>query len=171
MKRTVLLPMAALMLAAAGQAAFAQSGQGGWIVSETMSPVDYSPQVSATVPGNGEGSLSVHCRRGRTEVTMSVLNFARYTVGAQVAATVSVNGGEAVRQAWTQDSGPAATGATATLVLRGDPVRFLRSLPTNGRMSVRVSDRDGVPHDTEFPLEGLETVRDKVSATCRWPPR
>jgi hypothetical protein len=43
---------------------------GKWIVSETRSPIDYSPVAIATASsstgGNGVLQLSIHCRGGRT---------------------------------------------------------------------------------------------------------
>ncbi|WP_245266269.1 hypothetical protein [Bradyrhizobium sp. WSM1743] len=47
-----------------------------WLVSETTSPVDYSPIVTATTssvsgPDGAAMQLAIHCRRGRTEVTVA----------------------------------------------------------------------------------------------------
>ncbi|MGY3646034.1 hypothetical protein ACVWW2_001325 [Bradyrhizobium sp. LM4.3] len=47
-----------------------------WLVSETTSPVDYSPIVTATIssvsgPNGAAMQLAIHCRKGRTEVMIA----------------------------------------------------------------------------------------------------
>src|SRR4029077_16089480 len=53
----------------------AAGGGDNWIVSETTSPVNYTPIVTATTPSRGsDGSsmqLAIHCRGGRTELLVS----------------------------------------------------------------------------------------------------
>ena len=51
-------------------------GGDNWIVSETTSPVDYTPVVAASTfsRGGSDGSsmqLSIHCRAGRTELVVA----------------------------------------------------------------------------------------------------
>jgi hypothetical protein len=46
-----------------------------WIVSSTMSPVDYSPQITATkitrkTSGNAPSMLTLGCRSQRTEISL-----------------------------------------------------------------------------------------------------
>ena len=55
------------------QVARAAADSDNWLVSETTSPVDYSPVVAAaTLSRGGSDSammqLSIHCRAGRTEI-------------------------------------------------------------------------------------------------------
>ena len=65
-----------------------------WIVSETTSPVDYTPIVSATTSSRGPDSpsmqLSIFCRNGRTE--MVVTGSALSRAGGDYAVTYSING-------------------------------------------------------------------------------
>src|ERR1700693_3210243 len=61
--------------AAASSPKLALAGD-GWIVSETTSPVDYSPIATATTSSRNvvAGSamrLSIRCRGGRTELTVA----------------------------------------------------------------------------------------------------
>ena len=54
----------------------AAAGSDNWVVSETTSPVDYSPVVVATTLSRvGSDSatmqLSIHCRGGRTELVVT----------------------------------------------------------------------------------------------------
>ncbi len=58
------------------QAPQADNGADNWIVSETTSPVDYTPIVTATASyrRGADGSsmqLSIHCRGGRTELVVT----------------------------------------------------------------------------------------------------
>src|SRR5262249_51556929 len=51
-------------------------GDGSWIVSATMSPLDYSPQVIATkvarsASGSAPSQLSFKCRGRRTEISIA----------------------------------------------------------------------------------------------------
>jgi hypothetical protein len=55
--------------------------------------------------------------------------------------------------------------------LTGDAVRFLKSLPDNGILSVRVRDRQGISHDAEFHLTEFEPVRERIATACKWPSR
>jgi hypothetical protein len=48
-------------------------------------------------------------------------------------------------------------------------VAFLRSLPDDGELVVRVSDGKSVLHEASFVLDGLSYVRDKFASACKWP--
>jgi len=43
-------------------------------------------------------------------------------------------------------------------------------LPDGGRIAVSVSDWQGAAHEASFQLTGLDAVRQKVAAACKWPP-
>jgi hypothetical protein len=190
MKHAILLM--ALNLSVPSQAALAQLADDGsrddsanWIISETKSPVDYSPQISATIfsalfPGDPRMSFSMHCRRGRTEAVFEIADFARYPPGSSFEMEYLVVSQEAIRnhsverrwvrqrgveQRWNELSGSIDASFT------GDAVRFLRSLPDDGVLSMRVRDRQGISHDAEFHLTGFEPVREKLAAACKWPTR
>ena len=140
--------------------------QGGdnWIVSETTSPVDYSPIIGASAFSRGGSGgpmqLSIHCRGGRTElaVTGTALSSASaYTI------TYRINDGQPVQlQAGSPSFG---TGAA----FKGDIIRLLLSLPDEGGIMVRLSTPGGASHDGYFPLGGLKAVRDKIATVCKWP--
>jgi hypothetical protein len=136
-----------------------------WIVSETTSPVDYTPTVTAITSHQGpDGSalqLSIRCRRGRTE--LAVTGPAISGSGADFTISYRINDDQAVQLAATRPT----VGAGAAFT--GDVVRLLQSLPEEGRIAIRLSSRAGAAHDGTFFLSGLKMVRDKVSAACRWP--
>jgi hypothetical protein len=137
-----------------------------WIVSETTSPVNYTPIVTATAPSRGgsDGSamqLSILCRGGRTELVAAGPAISRS--GADYAISYRINDGQPVQLAAGAPS--FGTGAAFT----GDVVRLLQSLPEEGEIAVRLSTRTGAAQEGHFLLGGLKMVKDKVAAACKWP--
>jgi hypothetical protein len=137
-----------------------------WIVSETTSPVDYMPIVTATAfsRGDSDGSvmrLAIFCRRGRTELVVS--GPAVSGGGAGYTISYRVNDGQPVQLA----AGPPSFGTGAAFT--GDIVRLLQSLPENGYIAVRISPRGGAAQGGRFSLGGLKTAREKLAAVCKWP--
>lgn len=137
-----------------------------WIISETTSPVDYTPIVSATTSSrrSADGSsmqLSIHCRGGRTELVVAGSAVSRS--GEDYAISYRINDEQPVQLAAASPS----FGAGAAF--KGDVARLLQSLPEEGGIAIRLSTRAGVALDGYFLLGGLKTVRDKVAAACRWP--
>ena len=141
-------------------------GSDNWIVSETTSPVDYTPIVTATAvsTGGSDGSsmhLSIYCRGGRTELVVAGPAVSRS--GGDYVISYRVNDGQPVQLAAGSPS--FGTGVAFT----GDIVRLLQSLPENGHIAVRISARGGAAQDGRFSLGGLKTVREKLAAACKWP--
>ena len=141
-------------------------GSDNWIISETTSPVDYTPIVTATAfsTGGSDGSsmhLSIYCRGGRTELVVAGPAVSRS--GGDYVISYRVNDGQPVQLAAGSPS--FGTGVAFT----GDIVRLLQSLPENGHIAVRISARGGAAQDGRFSLGGLKTVREKLAAACKWP--
>jgi hypothetical protein len=141
-------------------------GSDNWIVSETTSPVNYTPIVAATAvsTGGSVGSsmhLSIHCRGGRTELVVAGPAVSRSSVDYVI--SYRVNNGQQVQLAGGSPS--FGTG----VAFKGDIVRLLQSLPENGHIAVRISARGGAAQDGRFSLGGLKTVREKLAAACKWP--
>jgi len=137
-----------------------------WIVSETTSPVDYTPIVTATTSSSGGSNdpsmqLSILCRGGRTELVAAGPAVSRSS--ADYAITYRINDGQPVQLAAGTPS--FGTGAAFT----GDVVRLLQSLPEEGDIAVRLSTRTGAAQNGYFFLGGLKMVREKVAAACKWP--
>jgi hypothetical protein len=155
--------------ALAGGMAHAQDvplGKGRWIISETSSPVDYSPVVLATINARDRAEstfmqLNATCRNGLTElaVTGSAISGRGddyeivYRVGDNV--PVQVPGARA--------------SFGAGVKLTGDSMRLLKSLPGQGNISIRLVPRVGSPVEGIFTLDGLTVVRDKLASACKWP--
>ena len=55
------------------------------------------------------------------------------------------------------------------IAFKGDAVPLIQSLPREGELAVHVSPRVGIAQDGIFPLAGLDAVRAKIAAACKWP--
>jgi hypothetical protein len=143
-----------------------EPGGDNWIVSETTSPVDYTPIVTATTSSrrgsNGSSmQLSIRCRGGRTELVVAGPAVSRSS--ADYAISYRINDGQPVQLAAGSPS--FGTGAAFT----GDVVRLLQSLPEEGDIAVHLSTRTGAAQDGYFLLGGLKMARERVAAACKWP--
>ncbi|UPJ61619.1 hypothetical protein IVB24_12035 [Bradyrhizobium sp. 192] len=137
-----------------------------WLVSETTSPIDYSPIIEATTStvggaGGAAMQLSIHCRKGRTEITVAGPTLLRspnaYTL------TYRLNADPPVQLA-------AATPSFGSGVsVGGDAIQLLKALPDGGDIVVRLSPRTGAVHEGHFRLDGLKNVREKLATACKWP--
>jgi hypothetical protein len=136
-----------------------------WTVSETTSPVDYTPIITANTSSRGpDGSsmqLSVLCRNGRTE--MVVTGSALSSRGEAYAATYSINGDHPMRI----PTGPPSFGTG--VALQGDVVRLLQSFPDEGEITIHFGTRTAAAVNLSFSLGGLKMVREKIAAACKWP--
>lgn len=138
----------------------------GWLLSETTSPVDYSPIITATTssrggPADAAMQLAIHCRKGRTELVLAAPALSRS--GEDYAISYRINASPPVQVA----TAPASSGSGAAF--RGDVVRLLQSLPEDGEIAIRLATRTGAAREGRFPLGGLKTVREKLAAACKWP--
>jgi hypothetical protein len=136
-----------------------------WIVSETTSPLDYTPVAIATALSSGgpDGAmqLSIQCRGGRTDLLLG--GPALKGRGEDLVVSYVVNGGQpVVIAAGTPASGPG-------VAIRGDVLRLLASLPDRGEISFRVTPRQGAALDGRYDLAGLKIVRDRLTGPCKWP--
>ena len=137
-----------------------------WIISETTSPVDYSPQIVAVTRARSSArdtpaSLAVRCRARRTELTISTVGSWRRD--GEVTVTYRINEEPPVEARWkSADNG-------RSLAFPGDVVRLLRSMPASGEMLVRVYAGKTSPSESTFELAGLDAVRSRIATTCNWP--
>jgi hypothetical protein len=137
-----------------------------WIVSETTSPVDYTPVAIATAlstagPDGAKLQLSIQCRGGRTDLVIAAPAITRRTEDYVV--SYGVDGGQPVALA----AGAPASGTG--LAIKGDIVRLLASLPDRGEVAFRVTTREGVAVEGRYAIVGLKTVRDRLAVPCKWP--
>jgi hypothetical protein len=136
-----------------------------WIVSQTTSPVDYSPVATAStlsVDAAAESAmkLSIRCRRGRTELVVAGPGISGR--GDEYAISYRVNDGQQVQIA------AAPPASEAGVAFGGDVIRLLQSLPDAGSLRVHLARRTGTAVDGTFSLGGWESVRAKMSVSCKW---
>jgi hypothetical protein len=136
-----------------------------WIVSETTSPVDYTPIVTASISSHGPDSaskqLSVFCRNGRTEMVVTGSGLSNRA--EDYTATYSIHGNQAAHVPTGRPS--FGTG----VALQGDVVRLLQSLPDEGEIVIHLRTRTAALVDLSFSLGGLKMVREKMAVACKWP--
>jgi hypothetical protein len=141
-----------------------------WIISETTSPVDYKPQITALTTARASSqdapsSLAIHCRAQRTELIISTMGSWKQATDGVLKVVYRVNQEPPVEQRWR----PAETGRS--FAFQGDVVRFLRSMPDSGQILVEVYAGKSPPYESTFKLAGLDPVRRKIAAACNWPER
>jgi hypothetical protein len=137
-----------------------------WIVSETTSPVDYTPIVLATAsssatPNGTAMQLSIQCRSGRTDMVIDGPTLTRR--GEDYLIFYAVNGGQPAEVA----AGSPASGTG--VAMRGDAVSLLASLPDRGDVTFRVASRQATALEGRYSLTALKTVLDRLAGPCRWP--
>jgi len=136
-----------------------------WIVSETTSPLDYTPVAIATASSragpDGAMQLSIQCRGGRTDL---VIGHPSLTLRAEdYVVSYAVNDSQPAMVA----AGTAASGTG--IALRGDVVRLLASLPDRGDIAFRVANRQGATLEGRYALAGLKTLLARLAVPCKWP--
>jgi hypothetical protein len=139
---------------------------GGWIVSQTTSPVDYSPIATATtssrdIAGSPPLQLLIRCRGGRSELAVSGPEITG--PGNNYFISYRVNDGQSVQ------FGGVTPAFGDGVAFKGDAGALLRSLPAAGELAVLVMSLRGSSQQGIFSLNGLETLRAKIGATCKWP--
>jgi hypothetical protein len=141
-----------------------------WIISETTSPVDYRPQITALTTARASSqdapsSLAIHCRAQRTELIISTTGSWKQATDGVVKVVYRINQEPPIEQSWKA----AETGRS--FAFQGDVVRFLRSMPDSGQILVKVYAGKAPPYESTFKWVGLDPVRRKIAAACNWPER
>jgi hypothetical protein len=140
-----------------------------WVVSETTSPLDYSPLITAAIRStSGEkgapNALTIRCRQLRTELMLRAEGTWRISRASEVQVVYQINDQPFVSLQWAAS----ADGKAATY--KDDAVDLLRSLPEGARLKINVFDGPGRGHDATFQLIGLDAIRKKIAVACKWPP-
>jgi hypothetical protein len=138
-----------------------------WVISETTSPVDYSPLMTALIRSASQvkdapSALAVRCRGHHTEFLVRTDGTWATTRGSELRVDYQVNDQPAVGLQWIL----ASDGKTATY--KDDPVGFLRSLPDGARLKINVADRTSSFHEATFQIDGWNIVRKKIGTACKW---
>lgn len=139
----------------------------GWTVSETTSPVDYSPLVTATILARSETknaptALVVRCRGRRTELGLRMEGSPRASRGGEIPVAYQINDLPMVKLRWTAS----ADGKTANY--REDATALLQSFSEDARLKIIVPDGSGRDSEAAFQLAGWNVIRDKIATACMW---
>jgi hypothetical protein len=145
------------------------ASQENWVISETTSPIDYSPVIIATAmatataaaPSDSGMKLSISCRGENTSFVLG--SPAGLPSGARYVVWYTIDGSSAKAL-------PAAA-TSSGLALSGDVVGFLLSLPAQGEIRFRIAGRDDMMLEGRYSLAGLKTIRERMAVPCKWPPR
>ena len=159
------VPPAVVVVPAAPPAALPTPTAGKWIVSETRSPIDYSPVAIATATSSAgpEGvlQLSVQCRGGRTEMVIRSAPLMRRAEDHVVSYVVNDSAPVTVA------SGLSSSGSG--IALKGDVAGFLTSLPAEGAIAFRIADRQGGTLEGRYDLPGIKALVARLAGPCKWP--
>ena len=148
---------------ASGQTLQSPPVTGHWIVSETTSPVDYSPIVIATTKAkqSTEGfrpELSIYCRGGNTYLVVSGNNISARADDYRL--SYSVNGDRSTQAG-------AAVSLFGGVAMSGDIVSLLQSLPGEGEISISTHDANRRNSRRNFPVGWAENRKRQVSQSVQ----
>jgi type VI secretion system protein VasI len=131
-----------------------------WEVTEGKSPVDDSPQFSATLrSADGKAQLMMRCRERKTEVAVSIAGFIK--CGVDIPMIYRIGQSPSVETPWN----PAPS---CYLAIAPSPVPFIRSLPDQGEIYFRMVDHHDKPHEATFNLGKVSEVRSRIADACKW---
>jgi hypothetical protein len=145
-----------------------QPADPAWVLSETTSPVDYSPLVTAVIRSTSSvkdapTTLAVRCRGLRTELLLRMEGTWPVSRASEVQVDYQINDQPFVRLQWAVS----ADGKTASY--KDDAIGLLRLLPENAQLKISVFDRQGLGQEATFQLTGLDSVRKRIGLACKWP--
>lgn len=137
-----------------------------WEVQTETSPVDDSRVVRVVQKPLGpwtDLSIALHlrCVEGRT--TVQVARDSLLAVGRSVKVITRIGTQPATESQWTVGN------TSQEALLTENPIGFLRSLPTSGRLFIRVEGVRDQRFDGVFRLDGLAEIRRNLGEACRWP--
>ena len=139
-----------------------------WVVSETTSPVDYSPLVTATIRArwsesdkDSPDSLIIRCRQSHVELLLRIAGAARVAPGSDIQVSYQLNDQSFVKRAWTAS----VDGKSASYP--DDAAALLSSIPDGARLTIDLFDSSGAGHDAMFQLTGLDAIRRKIETACK----
>lgn len=130
-----------------------------WRVTESKSAIDDSPQVAATLlSSDGSAGLILRCLERKTEAVILPNGLFAYETGKVL---LRLNDLPATTATW-----PASSDYKAVFAPNG--VNFVKLLPDNGKLFVRVTGRSKQADDATFELGEIAAVRDRIAAACKW---
>jgi hypothetical protein len=129
--------------------------------------VDYSPLVTAVIRSttslqDAPNTLVIRCLGPRTEVLLRTQGTWSASRSSKVQVEYQIDDDAPVKSQWI------ASVDGKTVSYGNDAVGFLQSLPEGARLKINVPDRAGPGHEATFQLAGLDAVRKRIAAPCKW---
>ncbi len=157
-------PEVAPVPAPAPKAAPAPAPTGGkWVVSETRSPLDYSPVVDATVIAaagpDGFLQISIHCHSGGTEMAIRAGRSVHTAENDVVSYSVNNKPWVVVLSGQSPNSG---------IELKGDVPGFLATLPPKGKIVFRLANKQGPTMEGAYDLSAVRELVTQITGPCNW---
>ena len=140
--------------------------EASWSIEESKSPIDDSPQVTGMLFAEGSSALemmglTLRCKEKKTEALFAK-QFAFFGTNVPLKVLVRINDGKPIETQWQPSSNGQAVFAPAA-------VQFIRGLPDDGKLFIRVTGFDGALVDGSFSLGKVSEIRNKLASACRWP--
>jgi hypothetical protein len=139
-----------------------------WEITENKSPIDDSPQVTATLlpPGSdtsvdlfSAAVLILRCKEKETDAMFKKLGS---YLGShdKIRVLVRIGDGKPIETMWT----PSTDGGAA---FAPSAIQFIRALPDRGKLFIRAFGYRG-PADGEFDLANVSDARERIAKACKW---
>jgi hypothetical protein len=147
-----------------------KTGETKWIVSETTSPVDYSPLIGATIlprqqVNSGLSGLTISCRAKRLALSLRLMGDLDVPRWGEIWIDSQIDDQRRGKQRWIWDEQQGKI-----LFYEGDAAALLQSIPDGTTLRLGVGDSRGARHMATYQLFGLEAIRNKVATACTRPP-
>jgi hypothetical protein len=130
-----------------------------WTIDESRSPIDDSPQVTATLNAVGyDARMSLRCEDKKTEANFFLPS---KLLGSREYVKVLLrlpSGVETMLSPSTNDQSFYA----------GSAEQFIRQLPDSGTIIIRASGDAGRAAGGEFKLGNFSAIRQKIAQACNW---
>jgi hypothetical protein len=132
--------------------------QAPWSIEETKSPDGSDQVVAANLVG--DVVLILRCKNQITEAAFSTqYNYLGYK---SVDVQLRINDQGPIKEVWNSSMNGRAAFAP-------DPLAFIRSLPDNGKLSIKtMRSTDGKIKEGKFELGAVAEVRTKIAKACDW---
>ena len=133
-----------------------------WKITESKSPVDDAPQMAAVLESSdGGAALIMRCHDKMSDAFINTHTF----IGSEPMRIIyRTNKDAAVDTRWL------ASKTGDSVFVPGEIFfPFIRALPQDGELGVRLFDLQGRTLDFTFKLGPVAEVRDLLTAKCGWP--
>ncbi len=133
-----------------------------WTITDSKSPIDDSPQVSALLFGDPEGAgLIIRCKERKTEAFFVTPSIFFTGTGNTATVLVRINDSPPVTAPWSPST-------DAKALFAPNAIEFIKLLPDNGKLFLRATGFQGRTQDGTFDLLNVSSARERVAETCKW---